>query len=785
MRVERVPADTGAPRALEERASASPVASQESSQELDDATGARVALSSEPSHAEGGIVLEGRVLELATGAALERGTPASGATVALDQGMLRLGEDEGGPPSVKSGDDGTFRFELPDEGKRPLTRVLFVAGDERLRYASVKCRLEEGESRRGGLVLARYEHGELAGRTLDVRGQPVAGVEVVLLGLDETGETVVPGLTALSDGAGAFRFGRTSEVHELEAKKPGYTLIDALRPTQREDGRWEPLEVVLCAEGALRVQVVDPAGEPVPDVQVSATVAAPERYGLTNRSWSNLTKPRSAKTDPAGTALLSSVWADQRLRVSLYLAREGEDAVRLAEFERLEGEKAVPERAEGGAPLVVEHGRERTLRIELAGRYRIHGRVLEQDGSAFREPWVTVRTLDRPRFASGSLEQARRGDERGRFELELFALEPLGLVLVAATDTGPRAFIPGSAPAKSAWTVIDLSARPTVADELTLVMSATGAIGGRIVSDPPEVGLSIRAHPCSGELPFGGLVNGASRFATSRKGEFRLAGLPAGRYDLEVVPSARYPTVWVRDVEAGTEGLTIALAGKRPARVTVEVTLSEGELGETILLTGKLEPHGAAPEVPELPAQGTQREPRGWPPDLLQLWSGGGGHTDEVGWTNYVLAPMKENPTTLELDEGFYWIGAKAKAKDGNLTFPIGTGLVRVGAGEHRLRFELGPGASVEGRVTGAALGSDLCVALAHAGRLLELDVRREEMKTMAELGHDGWFRFPLVPVGELELRVGTRADLLAGRWLARQELRTARGVTASVEIDL
>lgn len=776
--------DVEAPQAPAERPAASPIASPESSQEPDDAASARVALPAEPSHAEGSIVLEGRVLELATGAAIEHGTPVPGVTVALDEGFLRLGEDEGQQSSVQSGADGAFRLELPDEGKRPLALELMVDGDERFRYTALKLRLEEGESRRGGLVLARHEHGELSGRTLDVRGQPVAAVEVVLLGWDETGAALVPRLTVLSDEAGAFRFGRTSAVQELEARKSGYTLIEALRPQQREDGSWEPLEIVLCAEGTLRVQVVDPAGGPVPDVQVSATVAAQERFGATD-GWKTMRKARNAVTDPSGTALLSDVWADQRLRVSLFHAGGGDNLVLLTEFERLEGDQPVSEPDRGGTPLFVEPERERTVRVELAGRYRIRGRVLEADGSAFREPWVSVRTLDRPRFAPGSLEQARRGDERGRFELELFTLHPLGSVLVAAADTGPRAFTPGAAPAKSAWAVIDLSARPGGADELTLVLSATRAIGGRIVCDPPEVGVSITAHPQADQLPFGGLVNGASRHGRSRKGEFRLAGLPAGRYDLEVVPSARYATVWVRDVEAGAEGLTIALADAKPARVTVEVVPSEGELGETILLTGRLTPHGAGPEAPELPAQATQREPWGWPPGMLQLWYGGGGHTDELGSTNYSLVPMKANPTTLELDEGLYWIGAKAKAEDGSYTFPIGTGLVRVGAGEHRLRFELPPGASVEGRVTGAAPGSELCVALARAGELLVLDVRRDEMGPLAELGHDGWFRFPLVPVGELELRVGTRADLLAGRWLRREELRVARGATVFVEVEL
>jgi hypothetical protein len=357
-------------------------------------------------------------------------------------------------------------------------------------------------------------------------------------------------------------------------------------------------------------------------------------------------------------------------------------------------------------------------------------------------------------------------------------------VLVTASDNVPEAYGPASAPGRSAWAIVDLTVG-SPSEELTLVMSATRAIAGRIVCDPPEVRVTVIARSSAGGMPFGALASNASRFAQSRKGgEFRLEGLPAGRYDLEFVPSERYPTVCVRDMEAGTEGVTVALEGTRPARVTVEVS-TEVELAETILLTGKLHPHGDAPDVPELPAQATLREPRGWPPAMLQLWYGGGGRTDEVGWTSYSLVPTKENPTTVELDEGLYWIGVKAKAKDGSLTFPVGTGLMRVSAGDHRLRFELPPGASVEGHVTTAAPAGELCVALARGGRLLELDVRREKADTVAELGHDGWFRFPQVPVGELELRVGTRAELLEGRWLRREELRPARGATVSVNIEL
>lgn len=755
------------------------------SRSRESSTGTRDSLATEPIEAEPGIVLEGRVLELAAGAERASGIPAAGVTVWGAQGLRGLGADAGSAPSATTGADGGFRLVLADDGKRPRALELVVEGDERFLHASLKLRLEPGESRRVGLVLARHAHGDLTGRTIDLRGEPIAGVEVALLGWDESGSSLVPQQTARSDENGAFRLECVNDVNELEAQKSGYALLHANRPVQGADGRFEPLELVLCAQAALRIVVVDPAGEPVPDVHVSVAVAAPERFGASRSRMDGLRQNRRAATDATGTALLPVIWADQHVRVSLDIAREGEGITGLGAFERVSNGRPVFEPEEGGVPLFVEPSSERTLHVELAGRYRIRGRVVEEDGSAFREPWVSVRTIDRPRSAPGSLEQTRRGDERGVFELELLSHRPLGQLLVTATDTGPRTLNPTSIPTKSASVVIELSARPGGVDDLELVMSATRAIAGRIVCEPPEVRAAIRAYPRAGGLPYGDLVNGTSRYAMSSKGGFRLPGLPAGRYDLEVMPSSRYPVVWVPDVEAGTEGLTVVLEGSRPARVTVEVAPSEGELDETILLRGRLRPDGVAPDAPELPVRATRSDPEGWPPDMLQLWYGGGGRIDEVGWTAYELVPMRENPTTLELDEGLYWLGVKARAQDGNYTFPIGTGLVRVGAGEHHLRFELGPGASVEGRVTGVAPGSELCAALARAGELLVLDVRREKMSATCELGHDGWFRFPLVPVGALELRVGTRAELLAGRWLRREELRAERGAIVSVEVEL
>ncbi len=735
---------------------------------------------------EAGIVLEGRVIELAAGADPALGTPAVGATVSAGvESLGRLGS-EGVRSSATTGADGSFRIVLADDGKRPLPLELFIAEDERFRGTHTTCRLEQGEGRRVGLLLARYRHGALVGRTIDVQGQAVPSVEIVLLTWDETGESLnAPVATTVSDEQGAFRFESAPEFKQIEVRKEGYTLLEAALPQQSEDGTWEPMEIVLSGEGTLRIHVIDPAGEPVSGVRVRVSVAQPERFASA-MPWRSLRMDPRSETDSSGTARLSGVWADQRLRITLWWSGSGrlEDVVQqLAAFERVEDDELV---LEGGEPLFLAPGTDREVRLETAGRFRIFGRVLNGDRSGFERPSVSVTSLDRPRNAAGGFHQLCRGDVEGRFELGILTVRPFGRVLVTATNDEPSIALVARAPSVAAWATLDLRGRASGEEELTLIAEPTLAIAGRVVSDPTGIRTIVRAHALTHALPFGLLPTGAQSAAYSNKaGEFRVGGLPPGRYDLEVSPSSQFPTVWVRDVAAGTEDLTIPLGGTRPARVTVEVVLSEGELDQAILLTGKLRPFGELPDAPELPANASYGALAGWPPSLIDLWYGGGGHTDEQGSTSFSLVPLQENPTTVELDEGLLWIGAKARAKDGNLAFPIGTGLVRVSAGEHRLRFELTPSASIEGRVIGGVPGRELFVALASEGRLLTLDVGRNEMRPMSELGLDGFFRFPLVPAGKLELRVGTREELLGDRWTHREDLLLERGAKLHVEVTL
>lgn len=89
----------------------------------------------------------------------------------------------------------------------------------------------------------------------------------------------------------------------------------------------------------------------------------------------------------------------------------------------------------------------------------------------------------------------------------------------------------------------------------------------------------------------------------------------------------------------------------------------------------------------------------------------------------------------------------------------MGTGLMRVEAGTHKLSIQLRPA--------------------------VELPGRREEMRAIWELGARGTFSFASVPTGSLELRVGTWDELEQGRWRARRELLLEPPAAQHVEIEL
>lgn len=635
-------------------------------------------------------------------------------------------------------------------------------------------------------------------------GVPTAEVEVGLAWSPSDGAAWIPGPSTRSGVEGAFRFALPEDGAgprrfrlriEADADYGESTLELALA---RDERRRSGLLLVRRAHGTLAGRTVDAERRPLPGVEVVRLgwngtreilvtediaysdgegrflfrgvarapgfearkpgyrlVVCPRLEPEADGTW----PPIELVLDRTGTLRLwvtdrsGAPLADVHLGVSLapperFAARGWSDALRTPRFQRtdeagsarvdelwvarrlrveLDREEAFGSRPLGGfewlegARPVLDHapGAQPLVLAPGAERevrvelLRVAGRVVDEKGAPCPEPWISVHPLDRPTFTpDGGLLEVR-GDELGHFALELLALRPLGVVRLEASELRrvPR---PAALP----------GARPEAEEE-----------------PAPAGGTAVRPRP--------------------------------GRHASLLL-----------DLEAhgDEEPVTLVLesppsAGERPARaaLTVEVALAPGEIGSPTLLLARLRPEGAAPDVPELGAQTTLSGPSGWPAAVLGLGSRSGPRPSEQGGMEVTLVPMPENPTTVPLEAGHYWIGVQAKAKDGNLTFPIGTGLVRVGAGEYHLRFEPAPTGSVEGRLIGWPREQELFVALAQDGALLTLDVRRQELRSLGEVGADGYFRFPQAPIGALELRVGTRAELLAGRWTKREMLELER----------
>jgi len=100
-------------------------------------------------------------------------------------------------------------------------------------------------------------------------------------------------------------------------------------------------------------------------------------------------------------------------------------------------------------------------------------------------------------------------------------------------------------------------------------------------------------------------------------------------------------------------------------------------------------------------------------------------------------------------------------------------------------RVEVARGETAGGGAGRAAEGADLCVALALPdGRLVPVDVRRERMSALVELGADGRFAVSSVPSGTLDLRLGSPEQLRRGRWQRSTRVVVRPGETTRVELD-
>lgn len=605
---------------------------------------------------------------------------------------------------------------------------------------------------------------------------PLAGVRVTVVDVQEH--------QTFSDEHGRFEFVGLERPGEPTVEFEDWMQIASPEPKLAKDGEFEFLHVVMAPVAALELVVLDAQGLPVADWNTWIDISPAEPHGRQDSGYRDYQPPRKSRTtDVRGVALYETLAAACRLLIEVDRG-----------YEWVAGDELTERRA-GAVPIVLEAGERRRLVVRVGTRVSLEGVVYEANGDPSPRARVSVHALDRLDRGRRLQVDSQRSDEHGRFRISTVSSAPTARVLVVAQSTigevPPKGMFGGTKhpdPLCVDSLEVSLDATGSAPGPLELTVSPLLAIAGTLL-DSSGMGVqgSVTLVPHAETPLIDRLVSGTllSRSST-HDGRFRFTGVPPGRYDVLATDRGR-ETVRVEDVEAGTTDLMLIFPDGIPARVEVTVGCDEA-LEQVVVLCSRLEPlPGVGDDAPHLPRAAEYRDPFGWPEPALGLWYGSQGYYGPLGSVNFNSGPLQATDTkSLELSEGLYWIGAKGRTASGTLCFPIGTGLVRVTRGDHHLRFHLTPATTVEGIVHGARIEDALCIAVTTSdGRLIALDMRREDMHDITDLSAGGRFVLRQVPTGRYELRVGTADELRAGRARLQHAIELVAGESHRVELEL
>lgn len=728
--------------------------------------GDREALAQEAAPARPQHVYEvrGRLLHVVEG--LE--SPGAGVAIRLEPAFV-IGDFSHLPHTeVVTDEQGEFLWTLEWKEPKALSFAARVPADERFYWVYENFEVGGAGPREVELTVRRHESGPLRGRTVDVRGEPVAGVEV------RSSDTRTPSGIVVSDERGEFEFESYRSDGSLVATKEGMSVLQTVRPVRTPEHSWPEALVVLAETATVRVRVEDTDGRPFSDGRVEILPAASE--GEANATSGRLELP-------GGVATFEQAWPDVKLRIVLYLYGQ----TRRLSFTRvLDGVLVHPDDLDSGTPILVDED-PLELTIRLAPERVVSGVVLDpESGAPVPDAHVVLESRERRYHHPEYVQLERRTDENGRFELRVPTLRGGGDCLLTASDhERPYFHWDAGARVRAASVALDLAHDHS---DLELALEATASLSGRVV-DPAGEGLAAEVHvvsPRHGTIPWS-LSTGFPASASCRKdGTFTIAGLPGDAFDL-MFEHPDHARAFLRGVPANSDALEVTLEGHPTCSVNIRVRAPGCELEEVIVLRGSLTPveEGMIPADP-LPVRRTYVEPAGWPAQAAGMWYGQSGGTTESGRTFFNYWPIEGTQTVRNVHPGLYWFGAKGRTKRGEVLFPIGTGLVHVAPGSYELTFELVPTTSVEGRVLGVPTGSELHVAVADGeGALISLDGGGERLVPTRELAATGRFSWKAVPVGDHELWVGSRGALLRGEPAARRALPVRRGEPLEVELAL
>lgn len=714
-------------------------------------------------------LVTGSLRRAAPGAPAEEAQPAVGATVTVElqqESKTRLKTE------AITEADGSFRVEFPTTvGMKGRIRVATGSTDTH-RWARDTFKFDAGDSGRPDCHLIQRAVDDLTGRVTDPAGQPIAGATFTIK--DVEGDR-----TAVTDEQGEFVLEHVRQAYEVRLSKEGYAVVrmpESLYP-DRELGTWPEPDMVLAPTATLRIHVLDSNDEPVEGIYLGVRISPAELYGGRTGRAQNEENARG-QSDASGLCLLEGTFANFRLLIR----RNGE------EFEYVEPDGTITHAEEGTQTLVLEPGEIRDLRFVLGNPITLSGRVFEPTGEPSPKANVFVRGLDFTPNGSPEYIGGTRTDEDGYFTLSEIPDVPVTRLSVAAEGTmgakpslspfgGPKP----PDPLHYGFVVLE---QEQWDEPIELHLKVLHKITGRVVdSEGSPVSANLRLHPHTWDHDPGQGKTPRQRRSGSSEGRFEFKGIFPGMYDIEVESDGR-ATHWVRDVPSNQLDLLITLDDTEPIRVTIEVSC-EVPLEQIVILRATLTPGDPdAIEAPELPKSQRYDTPGGWPEEATGVYYGGSRYSTGLGRVVAGSWPIDGQRVTLDLSEGYYWLGASGRTEAGHYCFRMGTGLVKVTPGDHDLHFVLEPSGRLEGRVEGATDEIYLAVVLPD-GTPLALDVRHEARLEFVPLAADGSFEVRSVPSRPLEVWVGTKEELREKRPRLREAISPEAGETERLELAL
>jgi RNA polymerase sigma-70 factor (ECF subfamily) len=694
--------------------------------------------------------------------------------------------------------EGRFGFEFEDSREEECELLLRCEDDGLYREAFQRVEVFAQETLT--LELVRAPYGVLHGTVVDDAGAPLGGITLAL------GDEL---LTSGPDGAFS-RPGAARQGARFEPRARGWSLVGHTPVTPLAAGGYEPVVVTLAPEAELELVVRDLGGDGIEGVRVQVSLAQSELAPLATTRDGASASSRSV-TDADGRARVTGLCAGRKLALRLLHGYETLNCDAMEDGVLLVGDK------ERGQPIVIRPGERLDLRYDLAVELPLAGVVTLPDGTRVPdaklevvdlgtgEEWGMPRLLELTSDAEGAFAGTLRASRVvGPLRItasapELAERQPAqeydGRVqeLGYAGDGGTTPLTP-TLTMPSAVVELAPDARDALA-ALTFVLRPRGDITGKIFG---RDGLPLGTLGSSNRLwavHSGTSYHGHGAAATVwTDGRFALRGLEPGPYDLVLSEELQG---WYsfenfahrfEGIETGSVGLELRLGERAEARLTLRLASpgrvvalrGDSPLAALVLVRRVYPPAGF--DAPRASRSLVIRGACGWPEGASLGFAGIGGArlgtTQAVDGYDSFAGPAH---TTQPLQPGFYVIGLACPG-----AYPQATEVLFFEAGEHELVFDPLPAATLRGRILGARPDEFLALQLVDdAGHPVPLATFEgfTNPTTLVETDSHGRFVLRSAPSGTFRLRVGTRAELTAGRWRSETELELRPGENGPVEV--